>query len=72
MNAIEILRKYEDENEHHFHDVDEEWVVKAMEEYTKQKAVEFADWILWNEGNCSETTSELYELFLTHTGGQAL
>lgn len=32
----EILRKYEDEYEYHFHDLDREWIIKAMEEYSEQ------------------------------------
>lgn len=33
MNANEILRKYEDANEMHFHEVDRKWIIQAMEEY---------------------------------------
>jgi hypothetical protein len=33
MTADEILKKYEDDNEHHFHDVDRRWIIEAMEEY---------------------------------------
>lgn len=33
MSALGILRKYQDDNEYHFHEVDEEWIVEAMEEY---------------------------------------
>lgn len=33
MNANEILKKHEDANEMHFHEVDREWIIEAMEEY---------------------------------------
>ena len=34
--ADQILAEHEDANEMHFHQVDREWVIKAMEEYAKQ------------------------------------
>lgn len=33
MNANEILKKHEDANEMHFHEVDRKWIIEAMEEY---------------------------------------
>ena len=33
MNANEILKKYEDANEMHFHEVDRKWIIEAIEEY---------------------------------------
>ena len=33
MNADEILKKHEDDNEMHFHEVDRRWIIQAMEEY---------------------------------------
>ena len=33
MKADEILKKYEDANEMHFHQVDRGWIIEAMEEY---------------------------------------
>jgi len=33
MTADEILKKYEDDNEYHFHSVDRKWIIEAMEEY---------------------------------------
>lgn len=33
MKADEILKKYEDANEMHFHEVDRKWIIEAMEEY---------------------------------------
>ena len=33
MKANEILKKYEDANEMHFHEVDRTWIIRAMEEY---------------------------------------
>ena len=33
MNADEILKKHEDDNEMHFHEVDRKWIIQAMEEY---------------------------------------
>lgn len=35
MTPSEILRKHEDANEYHFHDVDRKWIIEAMEEYAK-------------------------------------
>lgn len=34
--AEQILSKYEDNYEYHFHKVDREWLIKAMEEYAAQ------------------------------------
>ena len=31
--ADKILKKYEDDNEYHFHAVDRKWIIAAMEEY---------------------------------------
>lgn len=33
MKADEILKKHEDANEMHFHEVDRKWIIEAMEEY---------------------------------------
>ena len=33
MTADDILKKYEDDNECHFHTVDRQWIIAAMEEY---------------------------------------
>lgn len=33
MKANEILKKHEDKNEMHFHDVDRKFIIEAMEEY---------------------------------------
>lgn len=33
MTADEILKKHEDANEMHFHEVDRKWIIEAMEEY---------------------------------------
>jgi hypothetical protein len=33
MTADEILKKHEDDNEMHFHEVDRRWIIQAMEEY---------------------------------------
>ena len=32
----EILREYEDKKEYHFHRVDREWIIEAMQEYADQ------------------------------------
>ena len=37
MTASEILLKYEDDNEYHFHDIDRQWIIQAMEEYALTK-----------------------------------
>ena len=39
----EILRKYEDEYEYHFHEGDRKWIFKAMEEYANQYFIEKFD-----------------------------
>jgi len=31
----QILKEHEDANEMHFHQVDREWIIKAMEEYAR-------------------------------------
>jgi len=33
MKADEILKKHEDANDLHFHEVDRKWIIEAMEEY---------------------------------------
>lgn len=33
--ADQILAEHEDANEMHFHQVDREWIIKAMEEYAR-------------------------------------
>ncbi len=33
QTADEILKKYEDDNEYHFHSVDRKWIIEAMEQY---------------------------------------
>jgi hypothetical protein len=37
MTKDEILKKYEDDNEYHFHKLDREWIMEAMQEYTDQQ-----------------------------------
>lgn len=37
MTKDEILKKYEDLNEYHFHDVDREFILQAMQEYAEQQ-----------------------------------
>ncbi len=41
MTADEILKKYEDANEYHFHEVDRKWIIEAMKEYSKS--------VLWQQ-----------------------
>jgi hypothetical protein len=33
MKAEDVLKKHEDANEMHFHEVDRKWIIEAMEEY---------------------------------------
>lgn len=33
MKADKILKKHEDANEMHFHEVDRKWIIEAMKEY---------------------------------------
>jgi len=37
MTRDEILKKHEDDNEYHFCQVDREWIMEAMQEYTDQQ-----------------------------------
>ena len=37
MTKDEILQKHEDQNEDHFHQVDREWIMEAMQEYADQQ-----------------------------------
>lgn len=37
MTKDEILKKYEDDNEYHFHQVDREWIMDAVQEYADQQ-----------------------------------
>jgi hypothetical protein len=37
MTKEEILQKHEDQNEYHFHQVDREWIMEAMQEYADQQ-----------------------------------
>lgn len=34
MKADDVLKKHEDANEMHFHEVDRKWIIEAMEEYS--------------------------------------
>lgn len=38
QTADEILQKHEDANEMHFHQVDRQWIIQAMEEYAQEKS----------------------------------
>ena len=44
MNASEILKKHEDANEMHFHEVDRKWIIQAMEEYAALMAQTAVEW----------------------------
>lgn len=33
VSASDVLAKYEDANEYHFHEVDRKFIIEAMEEY---------------------------------------
>lgn len=49
MTAHEILKKHEDANEMHFHEVDRKWLIEAMEEYAslhKRDALAISDQLL--------------------------
>lgn len=52
MTADEILKKYEDDNEYHFHQSNREWIMEAMEEYAKQQAWE--KWKIGKRGDVSQ------------------
>jgi hypothetical protein len=59
MTADKILKKYEDDNEYHFHTVDRKWIIEAMEEYAElqQKDVSTRTFIFsgWYAGEKFET-----------------
>lgn len=44
QTADEILQKHEDANEMHFHQVDRQWIIQAMEEYASQKVQECVEY----------------------------
>jgi hypothetical protein len=37
QTANQILKKFEDLHEHHFHELDRNWIMEAMEEYSDEK-----------------------------------
>lgn len=43
MTADQILQKHEDANEMHFHKVDREWIIQAMDEYATYSQIEISD-----------------------------
>lgn len=58
----EILRKHEDANEMHFHEVDRKFIIEAMKEYAKEKSekpinLEISDEEIFNEAE--ENTQSL-------------
>lgn len=57
MKADEILRKHEDANEMHFHEVDRKWIIEAMEEYA---AHTFYEWEK-DENKCSQCNKRIYK-----------
>lgn len=45
--ADQILKDHEDANEMHFHQVDREWIIEAMEQYARQvKQDHFCEYVL--------------------------
>lgn len=51
MNANEILKKHEDANEMHFHEVDRKWIIQAMEEYAALRQPPVSGEVCDNCGN---------------------
>ena len=45
----QILKEHEDANEMHFHQVDREWIIKAMEEYASLKCDHFGGIVATSE-----------------------
>lgn len=43
MQANEILKKHEDANEMHFHELDRKFIIEAMEEYASLKQAPSTD-----------------------------
>jgi len=43
QTADEILKKHEDANEMHFHEVDRKWIIEAMDEYATFSQTEISD-----------------------------
>ena len=72
MKADEILRKHEDANEMHFHEVDRKWIIEAMEEYAALRqtlvissvcdceAHTFYEWEK-DENKCSQCNKRIYK-----------
>lgn len=69
MTADKILKKYEDDNEYHFHTVDRKWIIEAMEEYAALRQPHVVgrseqficpdckkDTIEWTDGICEDCT----------------
>lgn len=66
--ASDILLKHEDSNEYHFHTVDRQWIIEAMEEYATIKSIELTNALKdiknWDEdledewGDAGERASE--------------
>ena len=68
--ANEILKKHEDANEMHFHQVDREWIIEAMEECAKDEAIKFIKWVHlagWTDSITSnEGVEKVYNHFSTY------
>ena len=43
MKANYVLKKHEDANEMHFHEVDRKWIIETMEQYSNKQLVKFCD-----------------------------
>lgn len=52
MNANEILKKHEDANEMHFHEVDRKWIIEAMEEYAASCQTAFSGSLQFRKPLC--------------------
>lgn len=60
LSASEILKKHEDLNEMHLHDVDRKWIIEAMEEYAQQYLESYKDG--WVSEDCESLALKEYPI----------
>lgn len=65
QTADQILKSYEDDNEYHFHDVDREWIIKAMMEFATLSKME----IVYSDEDIVVASREKYKKFYEYEEG---
>lgn len=68
MNASEILKKHEDANEMHFHEVDRKWIIQAMEEYANDDR----KWVCQKCGELIDGRNVTFEEYHEGCGGRCV